>query len=199
MSDTNDLVALVGSRICHDLISPLGAIGNGIELMLLAGGEDSPEMALVRESLENASGRIRFFRIAFGAAQAGHVVKAAEIASALEDAGRKAVIDWRVPGDCPRPETKLAFLLTACCESAMPFGGTITVNEAGGIWSVTGRADRMKIDPNDWAHLSAAHTGGTEAELTPAKVHFGLVPPEVQAQRRKLGVEVTDTRLHLTF
>lgn len=194
MNDTNDLVALVGSRICHDLISPLGAIGNGIELMLLAGGEDSPEMALVRESLENASGRIRFFRIAFGAAQSGHGVKAVEIVSALEDAGRKAVIDWRVPGDCPRPETKLAFLLTACCESAMPFGGTITVNEAGGIWSVTGRAERMKIVPDDWAHLTGA--GG---ELTPAKVHFGLVMPEVQAQRRKLGVEVTDTRLHLTF
>ncbi|MBV7409541.1 histidine phosphotransferase family protein [Maritimibacter sp. DP1N21-5] len=194
MSDTNDLVALVGSRICHDLISPLGAIGNGLELLMLSGGEDSPEAALMRESLESASGRIRFFRIAFGTASGGQIVRADEITSALADAGRKAKMEWRVPGDCPRPETKLAFLLATCCESAMPFGGTITVSEAVGQWSVTGRAERMKIDDRDWGHL----TGGGGA-LSPAKVHFGLVLPEVRAQGRSLGVEITDTRLHLTF
>ena len=63
-----DLTALVGSRICHDLISPLGAIGNGLELLQLSGLPQGPEWALIAESVENASARIRFFRIAYGAA-----------------------------------------------------------------------------------------------------------------------------------
>jgi len=50
-----DLTALIGSRICHDLISPLGAIGNGVELLQLSGMGDSPEMALISESVTNAN------------------------------------------------------------------------------------------------------------------------------------------------
>ncbi len=41
-----DLIALVGSRICHDLVSPLGAIGNGVELLAMAGAMPGPELAL---------------------------------------------------------------------------------------------------------------------------------------------------------
>ena len=56
------LAALLGSRICHDLISPLGAIGNGIELLELS-GIDSPEVALIREAVADANRRIKLFRI----------------------------------------------------------------------------------------------------------------------------------------
>jgi len=59
---------LIGSRICHDLISPLGAIGNGVELLTMSGTSTAPEISLIAESVENANARIRFFRIAFGAA-----------------------------------------------------------------------------------------------------------------------------------
>jgi histidine phosphotransferase ChpT len=68
MKARTDLTALVGSRICHDLVSPLGAIGNGVELLGLTGIAPSPEMALIVESVENANARLRFFRIAYGAA-----------------------------------------------------------------------------------------------------------------------------------
>ncbi|WP_187292463.1 hypothetical protein [Octadecabacter antarcticus] len=54
----SNLNALIGSRICHDLINPLGAIGNGIELLGLAGVAVGPEMALVSESVENATAKI---------------------------------------------------------------------------------------------------------------------------------------------
>ena len=65
-----DLPALIGSRICHDLISPIGAINNGLELLEMAGtgAAPGPELALIGQSVESASARIRFFRIAFGAA-----------------------------------------------------------------------------------------------------------------------------------
>jgi len=60
-----NLAALIGSRICHDLISPVGAVGNGLELMQMAGGKLLPEMALIEESVEAARLRILFFRIAY--------------------------------------------------------------------------------------------------------------------------------------
>lgn len=58
--------ALIGSRICHDLINPLGAIGNGIELLSLSGMAASPEMTLVQDSVNNATARVKFLRLAFG-------------------------------------------------------------------------------------------------------------------------------------
>ena len=54
---TRDLNSLIGSRICHDLISPLGAIGNGLELLSMSGFDGAPEIALIAESVENANSR----------------------------------------------------------------------------------------------------------------------------------------------
>ena len=60
------LAQLVGSRICHDLISPVGAIGNGLELLAMAGGRTMPggsaELELISDSVVQANARIRFFR-----------------------------------------------------------------------------------------------------------------------------------------
>ena len=64
----DDLVALVGSRLCHDLISPLGAIGNGVELLTMTATTLSPELQLITESVAAANARIKFFRLAFGRA-----------------------------------------------------------------------------------------------------------------------------------
>mgnify|MGYP003674670450 CR=1 FL=1 len=56
MADSeNDLAALIGSRICHDLISPIGAINNGLELVAMSGDVMSQEMELIAQSVENAS------------------------------------------------------------------------------------------------------------------------------------------------
>ncbi|HMR60143.1 MAG TPA: histidine phosphotransferase, partial [Amaricoccus sp.] len=61
-----DLSALVSARLCHDLISPMGAIRNGMELLQMAPGEaQSPEHALIADSLETALAKLRYFRLAF--------------------------------------------------------------------------------------------------------------------------------------
>src|SRR5690554_8127201 len=62
-----ELAALLCSRVCHDIISPVGAINNGLEL-LDEGGADEDAMQLIRASARNASARLQFARIAFGAA-----------------------------------------------------------------------------------------------------------------------------------
>ncbi|TMV42546.1 hypothetical protein FGG78_41795, partial [Thioclava sp. BHET1] len=113
MTEKQDLTALLGSRICHDLISPLGAIGNGVELLAMSGQALSPEMQLIAESAAQANARIRYFRIAFGAAQGNQRIGQAELVGLLADLGRgsRICVDWLVRGDQSRPAVKLAFLL----------------------------------------------------------------------------------------
>ena len=101
-----DLVALVGSRMAHDLNNPLGAIANGVELLGLTGQADGPELALITESVENARRRIKTFRIAFGAAAPGQTVAAGEIAELTVPGadGRRLEIDWPVTADLARAD-----------------------------------------------------------------------------------------------
>ena len=65
-----DLAALLCSRVCHDLISPVGAIVNGLEVLEEAKDEETKNFALelIKKSANNASAKLQFCRIAFGAA-----------------------------------------------------------------------------------------------------------------------------------
>lgn len=91
-----NLAALIGSRICHDLISPIGAINNGLELLGMTAPTEGPEFELISQSVGNASARIRFFRIAYGAASV-QLVGRAEIVSILADVMGGA--GWKWLGD----------------------------------------------------------------------------------------------------
>ncbi len=194
-----DLTALVGSRICHDLISPLGAIGNGVELLTLTGGRGGDaEMALISQSVESANARIRFFRVAFGAAEPGQTLSRNEVVSVLEDAGRsgKVKVSWRAPGDVGRLEVKLAFLLVQCFETAMPFGGGVEVRPERGRWRLVGAADKLRADPALWRLLSEGSRG---AQVTPAQVHFALAPELARRMGRRLRAELAPERIEVTF
>jgi histidine phosphotransferase ChpT len=98
MQDKPDLAALIASRICHDLISPIGAIGNGVELLAMEPGGERPEMALISESVANANARIRFFRVCFGQAASEQRIARSEVTSILGDLGRGGRISyvWKV-------------------------------------------------------------------------------------------------------
>lgn len=124
-----DLAALVSSRICHDLISPIGAINNGLELLNMSGASPvGPEMQLICDSVKSASARIRFFRIAFGAASDEPVVRneVTSILTEMFDGGRLAV-EWGPVDIQTRKAVRCAFLTILCLETAMPFGGQIRV------------------------------------------------------------------------
>lgn len=198
MQDRPDLAALLGSRICHDLISPIGAIGNGVELLMLEGGPAGPEVALISESVAHANARVRFFRIAFGAAGADQRIGRSEvldILAALTRGGRVAV-DWQGPADLSRREVKLAFLLILCLETGLPQGGQIAVSRGDSRWQLSGEGPRLRIDPDLWEVLS---NPAATAEIGPAQVHFLLVQDEVARQHRRLTVETGETAVRLAF
>ena len=197
MTDRPDFSALIGSRICHDLISPIGAIGNGVELMLMDGSTKGPELSLISESVSNANARIRYFRVAFGAAGGDSRIARTEVMAILSDItrGARLRVDWSSATDLARREVKIAFLAIQCLETAMPWGGRVAV-EQGERWTVTGQAARMKIEPALWDVLSNPQA---TAEITPALVHFALLPEDIRRQNRRLTVELSETEARLAF
>lgn len=198
MPDKPDLSALLGSRICHDLISPIGAIGNGVELLMMEGSSGGPEIALISESVANANARIRFFRVAFGLAQAEQRMGRAEVQSILSDLtqGGRLTIDWASGADHLRTEVKIAFLLIQCLENAMAYGGKISVVEQDGRWQITGQAPKLRILTELWEVLVNPNAA---TEITPAQVQFPLVADEIARQGLRLTAELGDTTIKLTF
>jgi histidine phosphotransferase ChpT len=196
-SDKLDLAALLGSRICHDLISPIGAIGNGLELLMMEADSRGPEMALIAESVGHANARIRFFRVAFGAASAEQRIGAAEVAGILSDMtrGGRLSIAWQTRPDLARVEVKIACLLLMCLESAMAYGGKITVQQDGGPWHILAQAARLRIDPALWETLKSP----SQAQVTPASVHFPLAAQEITRHQFRLTAEFAAESIKLSF
>ncbi|MEP2921304.1 histidine phosphotransferase family protein [Sulfitobacter sp.] len=194
--DTN-FAALIGSRICHDLISPIGAINNGIELLEMSSTSTSPEMALISESVQSASARIRFFRIAFGAA-GEQTVGRPEIMSILKDIynGPRLSVAWGPLDGMMRGDLRLGFLALLCLETSMPFGGRIEVIQNGDRLVLTGHADKFNFDPELWAQFQG--DAGPQ-NLRAAHVQFGLMPLIAKDEGREITVEKDETTLTLTI
>jgi histidine phosphotransferase ChpT len=132
--------------LCHDLSNPLGAIGNGVELLDLTGRPRAPEMDLIRDAVGDALARVRFFRLAFGHAGPDHMTSAREARTTLEAlyAGGRIAATWKPLDDMPRRQVKLAYLMMLCAETALPMGGDVTLSmEPGGQWSLAASADRI--------------------------------------------------------
>lgn len=191
------LAALIGSRICHDLISPIGAIGNGLELLQMTIG-DSPEMELIADSVTNAQARIKFFRVAYGAASKDQVLGAAEIREVLTDLakGGRVNFDWQVTGDVPRTEVRMVFLALQCFESAMPYGGTVVVGQDGAQWVIEASSGKFRIEPDLWGNLSLTQP---ITDLAPAQLQFALLPVLLADVGRRLTARMSDAEVTLKF
>ena len=129
-----DLAALLCSRVCHDVISPVGAIVNGLEML---DEEKDAEMRgfaldLVKKSAHTASARLQFCRLAFGAAgSAGAAIDTGDAEKVtrglLEDDRTK--LHWNVPRILmAKDKVKLILNLCLIAAAAIPRGGVITVN-----------------------------------------------------------------------
>ena len=102
-----------------------------------------PEMQLICDSIKRASARIRFFRIAFGAASDDPVVRneVTSILTEMFDDGRLAV-EWGPVDVQTRKAARCAFLTIFCLETAMPFGGQIRVSSSRSSWGIVGKSDK---------------------------------------------------------
>lgn len=193
------LASLVGSRICHDMANPVGAISNGVELLTLGGVvPDGPEAALVADSVHHATSRLRFYRVAFGMAGSRHLLGPGETRRLLTDAygSTRLSIHWDIAGDQPRPLVKLAFLLLQCTEVALPRGGNARVSLRGERWSIEGRAERIAVNPDLFGLLSG---GPIPLSLPPGQVQFVLAPRAAASIGRRISHQAGDGRVTLSF
>jgi histidine phosphotransferase ChpT len=148
-----DLAALLSSRVCHDIISPVGAIANGLELM--DDPETDPEMRataldMVRSSAKTATAKLKFCRIAFGAAgSAGALIdmsEAGEVAKAFVGE-EKVKLDWQAPRENrPKQEVKLLLNMLLIALAGVPRGGVVTVTAEGRNLVVRAKGERAKIN-----------------------------------------------------
>ncbi|EJF89232.1 histidine phosphotransferase ChpT [Bartonella tamiae] len=126
-----DLAALLCSRICHDLVSPVGAINNGMELYDEGGAEEAA-LDLIRLSAANASARLQFARIAFGAAgSAGSEIDTGDAEQVAKDymKNEKAHLDWHAPRLLmPKNEIKFLLNLLLIANATIPRGGNLSVS-----------------------------------------------------------------------
>ena len=191
---TPDLGALIAARLCHDLISPMGAIRNGLELMQMSANPSGPaaEVELVSESLETALAKLRYYRLAFGPADP-------EARQAFTDAvqvtdgmfsGRFNVI-WNVDGrDMARPLARVVYLAILCLEKSMPMGGLVQVRigeERLGL-QVEGR--KMVPPVALWAHVL---DGAPLPELRADAVQFGILRNALVSTGYRVAGTFTET------
>jgi histidine phosphotransferase ChpT len=177
------LAELIGSRLCHDLSNPLGAIGNGVELLEMTGGAHGPEMALIRDAVADALARVRFLRLAFGQAGSEHLTSAREARGAVRDLYRQSrtVPDWTPQVDLPRREVKLGFLMMLCVETALPMGGHVTVaTDGAGTWTLEALSDRIVLDERLWSVLRCGAVAAGRP-LRAAEVQFPLLRETAEA------------------
>ena len=131
------LSALLCARICHDLISPVGALGTAIEIL------DDPDnvemhedaMSLVRTSSRQASAKLKFLRLAFGASgSAPGVIATADVISISNDmfADSKPDLVWNIDSDgIDKDRARILLNLIMLAVQAAPRGGTVTISRHG--------------------------------------------------------------------
>jgi len=132
-----DLAALLCSRVCHDLISPSGAIVNGLEVLDEAKDEETKTFALnlIKKSAKAATARLQFCRLAFGAAgSAGAQIDLGDAENVargfIED--EKVKITWNLPRLLmPKNRVKLLLNMLVVGGQTIPRGGTLTVDPVG--------------------------------------------------------------------
>jgi histidine phosphotransferase ChpT len=159
MTASIDLAALLCSRLCHDLLSPVGALNNGLELLA---EEKDPEMRqrcfeLLEQSARISADKLKFFRLAYGAAGGfGDAVPTEEpkaLIEALVGANERLTLEWAVPGDTlPKPSVKVLLNLAAIGIDALIRGGTLSIGAEGrdGATEIAVRAagPRVAFDAN---------------------------------------------------
>ncbi|MEO7365980.1 MAG: histidine phosphotransferase family protein [Sphingomicrobium sp.] len=167
-----DLASLLCSRLCHDLMSPVGALNNGIELMA---DEQDPEMRdkcleLLGESARASANKLKFFRLAFGAAGGfGDSIDTREAQAALEGIfGRERRIElgWMVAGDqLPKGAIKLLLNLAMLAGDALVRGGRLDVGAetSDDMLELVIRAEgpRILLDPTLRETLLNGQANGT--------------------------------------
>lgn len=137
-----NVLELMASKLCHDLISPIGAVNNGVELLEDLGADGSDDVVnLISYSAEQASVKLQAYRMAYGAGGVDQSIKAEDVYNAFEayiKADKKVTQNWDPYSDLGFSENPTGFCkvlinVLLLAHDTLPKGGEITLSsqEAG--------------------------------------------------------------------
>jgi histidine phosphotransferase ChpT len=193
-----DLAALLCSRVCHDIISPVGAIANGLELM------DDPDvdaamkataLDMVRNSAKTATAKLKFCRIAFGASgSAGAQIdmgEAGEMAKAFVG-DEKIRLDWQAPRENrPKAEVKLVLNMMMLAMAGIPRGGVVTVTVDGRNFAVKAQGERSKV-PQAMADVLIGIAGIETLDARMVQPYYAKLLAQSAGLTLQIGMEGED-------
>jgi histidine phosphotransferase ChpT len=202
--DAMDLAALLSSRVCHDVISPVGAIVNGLEVLE---EEKDAEMrghalALIKSSAAEASARLQFCRLAFGAAGSkGASIDTGDAEHVTRQllADERTRLEWSVPRVL-MSKNKVKLLLNLCliADAAIPRGGVISVASTGTDEDIAFTIQAKGANARIAATIPALLAGTPEDDAVDARAiqayYAGLV-----AEASGLAVEISLAPEHVTI
>lgn len=182
--DAIDIASLLCSRLCHDMLSPVGALSNGLELLA---SENDPDMRqrcfeLLEQSARISADKLRFFRLAFGAAGGfGEMVDVAEaraLIEAMAGEARRVSLNWAMDEvRLPKPAVRILLNLAQLGLESLVRGGTLDlgVERREGAYEIVVRASGPKIafDPVIGQAL--------QGELSPADLSSRTAPAHLMA------------------
>jgi histidine phosphotransferase ChpT len=199
---------LLCSRLCHDLLSPVGALNNGIELLA---DETDPDMRarcmeLLAESARASANKLKFFRLAFGSAGGfGELIDTREARGAIEGLygpEGKVQLGWMVSeASLPKSSIKVLLNLALIAGDALVRGGRLDIGAEGREIVIRAEGARLVLDPElrnallgeadqdllspraaaAWlVHLLVGESGGTLqlSEPEPGVLLFGVTHPQ---------------------
>lgn len=158
MTSQTDLAAMLCSRLCHDMLSPVGALANGLELL---SDEQDPEMRakcieLLEQSARISTDKLKFFRLAFGAAggfgEAIPIDEAQAVINALAADNKRLTINWAIAEpSLPKPAVKVLLNLAQIALDTLVRGGTLDIGaeRREGAVEIVARAKGDKIAFDD--------------------------------------------------
>ncbi|MCF4165188.1 histidine phosphotransferase family protein [Zavarzinia compransoris] len=184
MVDPLLLAGYLCSRLCHDLVGPVGAVVNGAELLSDAGDDEElreQSVDLLGESAEELSGRLRFFRIAFGAVSDETTIGREEFFTTLNTMVRGRRIAAEIQGelaDVVRSEARFAYLMVLIGVDCLPRGGRMVLRSdgrggAGGGWEIEMSGLRCGL-PEAHGDLLAGKDAEVEARTAPTAFVLAL-------------------------
>jgi len=193
------LATLTGSRICHDLASPLGAVANGLELLDLSGTPESPELTLIRDSISGARATLALLRLAFGQAGPQETLASEtlrDIARGYYRARPRLTLEWSAHGELSRARAQILLLALLSAEQALPRGGRLIVQQDGPVWQITAEAEILSPDMTLWNAVSG-HT--PLPGIDPRSVNFITLKECLDQQGSSLSISLDATGLRLSL
>lgn len=192
--DPLSLAALISSRVCHDLINPVGALRSGIEVLddpAMEGAMREAAMELIRSGAQKAIALLSYARLAYGAAGGfGAQISLEDAQKALVDlfAVTKAELEWNIgAGLAPKENVKVLMVLAYAAADCVPRGGVVAID--GDIDAFTVMATGKKVLLNEGLVRAL---GGDAGDLTP-KFTPALIASQLTASRGgSIAVERTE-------